>query len=287
MDVKPYDAGAGHGPYLSMDTCISLLRRQRIEITYCECFDETSDIWCFDLHNHPAEIEMIYFRAGDASIEISSEKISVSPYDVVIYPEGAFHKESLAPFAKQEIVCIRVHVEGGLLFEHPIHIADQDHLLGMLFRKTYETFYNRNREENLSEDYIRILLLACVAAHMDARTSGDFLDVVREYLTDHYTEKISVPDLARMVHVSDAYLNKCFKKRNGLSIIKYVNVLRMEAAMHMLIATDFPIERIAATAGFNSPKYFCRVFKAYTNRTPSDFRREKNKRYMNRGPTEP
>lgn len=255
---------------------LQIIRERKIKVTYCESFDGTSDIWCFDSHNHN-DIEMMYFRSGVANIEVSSETIQISPYDVIIYPAGAYHRESLLPSVRQEVVCLRVEI-AGLNLDRPIHIKDHNQILGILFRKIHSDYHRINGSVvDLLEDYARILLLSCIAVHAEARSTGDFLDIVLEYITDHYCEKITIPELSNIVHVCDTYLNRCFKKRTGMSIIKYVNMLRIEKAKHMLIATDFSIDHITATVGFNSPKYFSRAFKAYTQTTPSGYRSKNEK----------
>ena len=258
---------------------LQIIRERGIRVTFCERFDDTSDIWCFETHNHP-DIEMIYFRSGAADIQVSSEDIRISPYDVVVYPARAYHKESLMPAVRQEVVCLRVRVDGGLELEHPIHIKDYHQILGILFDKIHVDYHTQGRDGriDLLQDYAKLLLMSCIVAHVESRSTCDFLDVVLEYISDHYCEKITVPELAAMVHVSDAYLNKRFRRANGMSIIKYVNMLRIEKAKHMLIATDYSIEHITTAVGFNSSKYFCRAFKAYTQMTPSDYRSQNAKR---------
>lgn len=259
--------------YTEVEKYIQIIRENKIDVTYCESFDDTSDIWCFEQHNHDV-IEMMYFRSGDGNIKVSSQIIPISHYDVIIYPALAMHKESLTPSVRQEVICIRVAVSGGLELGDPIHIKDQNQVLGMLFRRIHQDYHNPETKEqiNLIEDYARLLLLTCIKAHAEAYPNRDYLDIVLEYITDHYCEKITVPGLAHLVHVSDAYLNKCFKKKTGMSIIKYVNLLRLEKGKHMMIATNYPLEYISVSVGFSSSKYFSRIFKQYTQLTPSEYR---------------
>lgn len=257
---------------------MDIVRRCKVEVTYSESFDETSSIWCFDYHSHP-DIEMIYFRAGNANIEVSSENITITPYDVIIYPVHALHKEALSPSTHQEVICLRLKLDEPISMSRPIHIKDRNQMLGILFRRINDDFHDEcapGKEVGLMEDYARLLLLLCISSHIESHTNNNFIDTILEFVTDHYYERISVPQLANLVHVSEGYLNKCFKKRTGVSIIKYVNLLRIEEAKHMLISTDMPIDQIAVAVGYNSPKYFCRVFKHCTAVAPSDFRKRRN-----------
>ena len=67
------------------------------------------------------------------------------------------------------------------------------------------------------------------------------------------------------------WLDKC-----GLSVPttddEYLNMLRIEKAKLLLITTQKTMEEVAYALGYNSPKYFFRLFKAITGMTPAGFR---------------
>ena len=244
---------------------VEIIRNKPLEITFCEWFDEKSDIWSDKMHNHPQVIEMIYFRTGKA-------QINVSLYDVIVYPEGAYHQEVLFPSAAQEIICIRVKVQDGLSLDSPIQLKDQNQVFNWLFQKTHEE-YKKMYNFNMAEDYARIILLTCMQQNYIGQIEKkDYLDVVTQYINDHFYEGITIGQLAEVAHVSEAYLSRCFKRRHGISIVKYINMLRVEAAKHMLISTGDSINEISSTVGFQSPKYFSRVFKSYVDMSPTEFR---------------
>jgi AraC-like DNA-binding protein len=48
----------------------------------------------------------------------------------------------------------------------------------------------------------------------------------------------------------------------------------MERAQVLLVATDWPIKRIASHTGFGSTAYFCRAFKQHCGRTPTNYREQ-------------
>jgi AraC family transcriptional regulator len=53
---------------------------------------------------------------------------------------------------------------------------------------------------------------------------------------------------------------------------------RLDRAQQLLAQADTPIAQIADLLGFTSQSHFTRVFKQFTGRTPSDFRRQKEPR---------
>ncbi len=66
---------------------------------------------------------------------------------------------------------------------------------------------------------------------------------------------------------------KTFKKRYGISFIKYVHSIRINTAKKMLIQTKFYIDDICYESGFNNVSFFNRKFKEATGLTPSEYRK--------------
>lgn len=92
------------------------------------------------------------------------------------------------------------------------------------------------------------------------------------YMQDHLTERISVQQLADMVYVSKSYLSRAFKQKTGVSMMEYLNALRMESAKAMLVASKMNTEEIAYQTGYHSAKFFYRAFRAYTGMSTREFR---------------
>ena len=250
----------------------STIRNAPLEIVFCERFDESSDMWNFTLHNHEA-IELIYFRSGKGAVNVGSEAVSISSYDVIAYPAGVFHREFLAASEHQEVICIHIKGVAGFRFESPVHIRDKDKSFRFLFNEIYRNFHSGDEScLNLATDYARILLLNCVKSRMDTYDNADYADTALCYIDDHFREPLTLDGLASLVHVSTAYLSRQFKERTGTTIIQYINRLRTEEACHMLRLSDYSVEEISRMTGFESPKYFSRVFKAHTGKTPSEYR---------------
>lgn len=85
---------------------------------------------------------------------------------------------------------------------------------------------------------------------------------------------LSIDDIVKFCHVNVNYLCKTFKNTIGDTINHYVNRLRVSKAEDMLAKTDLTIAEISRQCGFNDVKYFCKVFKKYTDTTPTGFRKK-------------
>ena len=70
------------------------------------------------------------------------------------------------------------------------------------------------------------------------------------------------------------YLNKTFKTILGETPIRYVTKIRIRYSMALLYNSDLTIDEIAEQCGFQNANYFSKVFKKYTNMSPTDFRKQ-------------
>lgn len=105
----------------------------------------------------------------------------------------------------------------------------------------------------------------------NCNTLAVFKNII-EYILNHYTENISIDDLAKRSYLSKQSLYRGFKQITGTSIKSYILDLRIKKACDMLIHTNTNITEIAFSCGFNDANYFTRVFKKYTGTTPKEMR---------------
>ncbi|PWM70931.1 MAG: hypothetical protein DBX59_09750 [Bacillota bacterium] len=85
-------------------------------------------------------------------------------------------------------------------------------------------------------------------------------------------EDFSVEYLAKSMHISHSHLCKIFKKSQGISVIAYVNALRLQRAAELLEKTDFTAREIAYMSGFKEYEYFLKCFKRRYGMTTTVFR---------------
>ncbi|MDE7326265.1 MAG: AraC family transcriptional regulator [Lachnospiraceae bacterium] len=102
---------------------------------------------------------------------------------------------------------------------------------------------------------------------------------VIEYIAGHFSEYITIADLARKAHLSKSYFMNCFKKFSGLTVTEYLNQVRIQAVCRLLLETEQTVTEIAFSCGFRNIPNFNRRFKEIVNCTPLEYRRDsKNKR---------
>lgn len=95
----------------------------------------------------------------------------------------------------------------------------------------------------------------------------------RVYVQTHFSEPLSLNEVADRLGVNPAYLSSIFKSEWGESYSKFVLRLRMErAALLLQTYAAGKIGDIAAEVGYSSTKRFYAVFKDYFGMTPNEYR---------------
>lgn len=97
---------------------------------------------------------------------------------------------------------------------------------------------------------------------------------ILEFLEDHYSQTITIDDLARTVHLSRAYTQSLFKAETKTTIMQHLTSIRINHARNLLIRyPERPVYTIASECGFKDASYFGYIFKKQTGITPAQFRK--------------
>lgn len=101
---------------------------------------------------------------------------------------------------------------------------------------------------------------------------GARISTVFKYTFDHFTEEISLAEIASVIHMTPTAFCKFFKKHTMKTYVGFLNEVRIERACQLLI--NKKVERISETAfkvGFNNVIHFNRVFKQITTLSPTRY----------------
>lgn len=100
------------------------------------------------------------------------------------------------------------------------------------------------------------------------------LQLVLQYLTDHFNQPISLEDLASLVNLRKEYLCTLFKEQMQQTIFQHLQVIRIAYARFYL--SHYPektVKEIGFLCGYESPSYFCKIFKKIMKVSPEDYRK--------------
>lgn len=106
------------------------------------------------------------------------------------------------------------------------------------------------------------------------KSKKKILQNVKEYLDQHYWEKISLDQLSEMFYINKFYLTKLFREQYGLSVNNYLIKARIGQAKELLRFSDLSIEQIGFECGIGNANYFSKVFKRWEGMSPGSFRKK-------------
>jgi len=95
------------------------------------------------------------------------------------------------------------------------------------------------------------------------------------FIHRHFSDPISLPQVARVAGFSPTYFGQLFRRREQMTFEHYVRQLRIERAKQLLGVTDLSTEKVGQLSGFPLRPYFYRVFKDAVGTTPAAYRRSR------------
>lgn len=94
-----------------------------------------------------------------------------------------------------------------------------------------------------------------------------------KYINQNFATIRSIENIADEFHVSKHYLCRLFKESMGITLIDYLNAIKIRNACYFLETSDKDMLEISELCGFNSSAYFSNVFKKMMGRSPSVYRK--------------
>lgn len=105
------------------------------------------------------------------------------------------------------------------------------------------------------------------------------------YIQEHYSEHITLEQLADFIHVSKSECCRCFKRILQFSPFEYIMRFRILEAATLIQQNDpsaHTISSLAFSVGFNNTSYFNKLFKQYLYCTPSEYKRKAKNDSLNK-----
>lgn len=132
-------------------------------------------------------------------------------------------------------------------------IQSSDELLD-LFNKIIETI-NKSIENN------------------QRQMNNQIINKIIQYISEHYNQQLHLKQVADKFHFNYYYLSSYFGYHNKEGFSEYLNKIRVEKAVELLMNEKIPVSEISFMVGYSDHSYFCKVFKKFKNITPSKFRK--------------
>ncbi|MBE7175382.1 MAG: helix-turn-helix domain-containing protein [Mucilaginibacter polytrichastri] len=101
--------------------------------------------------------------------------------------------------------------------------------------------------------------------------------LAQEFIEQHFTDRISVEDLATRFAIGRRHFERRFKKATHNTPIEYIQRIKIEAAKKHLEDSGMNINEVMYEVGYTDIKAFRAIFKKITGLSPTDYRSRYNR----------
>jgi AraC-like DNA-binding protein len=102
----------------------------------------------------------------------------------------------------------------------------------------------------------------------------DRLNKVYEYVMKNFRRKVSLEEIAELLHMTPTSFSRYFTMKNNKPFSRFVAEVRIKHACEMLTETEASIAEVCYECGFNTLSNFNKQFKEITLKKPTEYKKE-------------
>lgn len=237
-------------------SCFSRVSEEFLE--FCEAYEESKDFTVI----YEKELKAIECAFGEYNLDFI--KSTLTEICDSILAQKLFSERDFS------------HMLANIIIKN-MRLHKYRDLMEQLLMEDYNMISNLYHQETMEEDcnyFIGLLekIFGLMKETMYGSSHSDSIQNAVEYMKEHYSEKISLSDIAQQVNMSDKYFCKLFKEQTGETFVGCLTNIRIQAAREMLAKTNMKTYEVAEKAGFGDYHHFCKTFKKITGKTPTEIR---------------
>jgi len=250
--------------------------------------DGTQAMKNFHYHNG---YEIYYLVKGNRNYVIDDEYFTLSKGDIVLIKPGILHKTAGGAFERLLVNFTEKYLErfftpeaSSILlqcFEDKIINIPSEYRLQVrdLLEKMYNLLENGNEELSFIylADFLNLLQEIRISKQViveNTEENSKMITNILHYINKHFDEIDNITQIADKFFITKYHLCRSFKFATNISVIEYLNRVKIKKACSLLENTKKSITEICTDCGFNSSVYFCKLFKKLMNMTPSEYREQ-------------
>lgn len=247
-------------------------------------FSEFNNIFNPKLTTHQLT-EVMYILNGSGKLFLDGEIYDLNKDDVFIVHPNILHGEYVVKGKSLSYYIIGIqHIRFSSENNLPLFMnAQLSPTLKFYIHQIFEEAKNSNTQQKQALLSLTDLFLIEMNRLFMSKTefflknnSNDLVSSVKKYLTENFSEQITMEDLCKKFYCNPSTLAHNFKKQVGISVINFLLNKRLEEAKTWLTISNQPIAFIASITGFSSTTFFTTFFKKQTGLSPKEYR----KKYM-------
>ncbi|MDR1531998.1 MAG: helix-turn-helix domain-containing protein [Clostridiales bacterium] len=223
--------------------------------------------------------DITYIIKGSAEYTINGSKYLVRAGDLLCAQKGWERRAHTFPEDLMECYCVSGPVLDGTFKETPLpfpfvsHVGIHQDILAMyheinaawLMREPGYELKARGIYMIILQRFFKLVYFGEYENNYDKRIKKAI-----EFMMGHFSENLTVCDVAGKVNLSPTYFGNFFKHATGKTFNQFLTNIRLNQAETMLRGGEHKINEVASACGFTEPFYFSRVFKLNRGICPSE-----------------
>ncbi len=153
---------------------------------------------------------------------------------------------------------------------HPVHLEKLSNKYSLLLSSNY-----------LLDKGIIVKMIKDFCTLVNEYSLKEYSPLIRNalnYIQFNLNSELNVSSIAKYLCITPNHLYRTFKNEVGMSVIDYINKKRIEESIKLIKTTNLQIQRIAEKVGINDISYFSKLFKKQVGKSPTQYRKEFNKK---------
>ncbi len=251
-------------------------------------------VWADRMHM-TRDCELLHVISGEVELVTEGSSWTARAGQTLLVPPGTLHRDQFDPDSGLEVFYCSsdwpqakeaMHtVDNELLLNMPEEVSAQ---LGQMFAgltgdiaggTEVHRMLARSRMTTIMLTVFRYGIFGLVdedspqdaAADRRSLRRQQIIEQAKAYLQDHYSQCVSLDEIAAEINVSSYYLSHVFSEESDFSLFGYLTALRMDKARSLLRTGEMNVAEVARAVGYENANYFSRVFKKNCGCSPRDF----------------
>ncbi|MBE5801395.1 MAG: helix-turn-helix domain-containing protein [Clostridiales bacterium] len=236
----------------------------------------------FPSHVHDV-VEIVCVTKGYLILTIAEKKVVVTPGDIAVAFPSIPHSydfvsedaQGLALIFSPDTISEFTHSFRSMTLANPLlssetKPSEMDDLIRSMQGITTKP------DHPLRLGYLHLFLaylFSCTRLQlMEKHMQGGLSCQVLQYISEHFTEPLSLESTARALGISRIHLSHIFSQQLHINFRQYINNLRIDRACFLLRDPSYSISQIVYLCGYGNPRTFHRAFMAHCHMAPKQYR---------------
>ncbi len=215
-------------------------------------------------------IELAYMLKGSGTVQAEGGKILPVTQDcVIVEVHDRYHSFRCQNYHSEYCIHFTVNYslleEGGLILPRVLPLKTPDNSIRQKFADLAAQYAMVLRSS--LADAILLQLLGDISVTAQHQTKEQvysqawYVQRIKKYVAENLDSGLQFSDISDHLNITPAYLSRLFHKAEGITLITYINRLRMQKVEDLVLHHNLSLKEAGNLVGLNDPNYVSRLFR--------------------------